>query len=228
MWMVSLRVIRSRQMSLVLTLSVTALLALLLSACQIPDPFAASGHASSNSASSIVTWPSFTDRGNDGFTISYPPSWKANLAGINDAIFMRLATGTMLEVKVTTVQVSPDAVLAGQQPTATDQQQRRITVTQRSIAGHLAIDVFTPYYLVPTPSVQMPNSGFPAIAGGRTIVMATTNSAGTTNVYTFTVQYATDDKAQMTPASHADDPTIDAMLATFQLPQPVDPVVTQP
>src|SRR5690242_416827 len=92
------------------TLLVLALV-LALSACEIPDPFVASYHASS-STSTAVPRPSITDRGNDGFTMSYPPTWKANPAGLNDYLFMQPQTGTRVEVSVTTVAQSPATVLA--------------------------------------------------------------------------------------------------------------------
>ena len=218
----------SRRVAFIAVLPLIMALALLLSACEIPDPFVASYHASSSSASTAVPWPSITDRGNDGFTMSYPPTWKANPAGLNDYIFMEPQTGTRIEVRVTTVPQSPTAALAQQRPTPAEMAQRNITVTQRTIAGHPALDVNTPYYLVPTPLVQMPNSGYSPIAGGRFVVMATTNSAGTTNMYFFAIQYATDSQAHVTDASLAENPTIDAILSTFQLPPTIDPVVTQP
>ncbi len=71
---------------------------------------------------------------------------------------------------MTTVQQSP-ADCAG--PGAADapgalpgQPQRPITVTQRTIAGHPAVDVFTPYYIVPTPVVPIHNGSSQASPGG--------------------------------------------------------------
>lgn len=216
----------SQHVALVVVAPLILLLALMLSACQVPDPFVASGgHATALSASTAIPWPTYTDRGNDGFTISYPPSWKVTPSGLNDAQFRNAATDTMLEVRITTVSLTPAAVLA-QQPTPADQAQRHITVTPRTIANHPAVDVFIPYYLVPTPVVRMPNSGVPGIAGGRVIVMAAANSAGTTNVYTFIVNYAVDSAANITPASLGDNPVLLQMLSTFQLPPTIDPVVT--
>jgi hypothetical protein len=200
------------------------LLVLLLSACEIPDPFV----AKYRSSSATVPWPTLTDGGDDGFSMSYPPTWKATAAGMNDAIFMQVQTGTIVEVSVTTVQLSPATVLAQRQPTPNEIAQRSITVTQRTVAGHPALDVYTPYYLVPTPLVRMPNSGGAGIAGGRFIVLAATNSAGTTNVYSFAIRYATDSQAHLIDASLAENPTIDAMLSTFQLPPTIGPVVPHP
>jgi hypothetical protein len=217
----------SRRVALVAAAPLIMALAVALSACEIPDPFVASYHASS-SASTAVPWPSITDRGNDGFTMSFPPSWKTNPAGLNDYIFMQPQTGTMVEVSVTTVAQAPATVLAQRQPTPDAIAQRHITVTERTVAGHPAIDVNTPYYLVPTPLVHMPNSGYAPIAGGRFVVMAATNSAGTTNVYSFVIHYATDSQAHVSGASLADNPAIDAMLSTFELPLTIDPVVTHP
>jgi hypothetical protein len=58
--------------------------------------------------------------------------------------------------------------------------------------------------------------------------MAATNSAGTTNVYSFAIHYATDSQAHVSDASLAQNPMIDAMLSTFALPPTIDPVVTHP
>lgn len=204
------------------------LLALALSACGILDPFVASSSHSSLSGGTAVPWPTFTDRGNDGFTISYPPTWKAMVSGLNDGLFIDTATQTSLEVRVTTVSQSPATALAQAQLTPAERAQRKTTVTQRTIAGHPAVDVFTPYYRVPTPVAHMPNSGVPGIAGGRVIVMAATNSAGTTNVYAFVVNYVLDASTNINPASLGDNEIIDAMLSTFQLPPTIGPVVTQP
>lgn len=217
----------SQNVALVVVAPLMLLLVATLSACQVPDPFVAGGHSSSISVSTAIPWPRFTDRGNDGFTISYPPSWKAAPSGLNDVMLRNVATDTMLEVKVTTAQQSPAAVLAQQQPSAADQAQRNMTVTQRMIANHPAVDVFIPYYHVPTPVVPMPNSGIPGIAGGRVIVMAAANSAGTTNVYTFIVNYTVDSAANITPASLGDNPALLQILSTFQLPPTIDPVVTR-
>jgi hypothetical protein len=217
----------SRRLTFIAVAPLIMALAVALSACAIPDPFVANYHTSS-SASTAVPWPSVTDRGNDGFTMSYPPTWKANPAGLNDYIFMEPQTGTMVEVSVTTVAQSPATVLAQRQPTPDAMAKQHITVTQRTVAGHAAIDVNTPYYLVPTPLVHMPNSGYSAIDGGRFIVIAATNSAGTTNVYSFAIHYATDSQAHVSDASLAQKPMIDAMLSTFALPPTIDPVVTHP
>lgn len=218
-----------------LTCAVAGLVIMLLAlnACQAPDPFAASGHVSGMStavrASTTPTgWTTYTDRGNDGFTISYPVSWQATRTGLNDAIFIDKTTDTTLDVTVTTVPLSPAAALAQQQPTSAEMVQRNITVTPRTIANHPAVDIFTPYYRVPTPVVQMPNSGAPGIAGGRRIVMAATNSAGTTNVYTFVVNYNLDSSVNIVPASQADNPVLLEMVDTFQLPATIDPVLTHP
>lgn len=199
------------------------LLVLAVSACDVPDPFAASRSSAVLSASTAVPWPTFTDRGNDGFTISYPPTWK--VAGFS--FFVNEATQTSLEVRVETVPQSPAAVLAQQQPTPAEQEQHTSTVTQRTIAGHPAVDVSTPYYHVPTPVVPIHNGGSPGIAGGRVIVMAVTNSAGTTNVYTFVVNYALDSAANITQASLGDNPVILQILSTFKLPATIDPTLTQ-
>ena len=205
-------------------------LALVLGACDIPDPFVAShSTGSSLQVSTVVAWPTFTDRGNDGFTISYPPTWKAIISGFNDGFFSNAATGTTMEVRVTTVPQSPaDALAQAQQtPTLPGQPLRPFTVTQRTIAGHPAVDVFTPYYLVPTPVVPIHNGGLPGIAGGRVISMAVTNSAGTTNVYAFVVNYALDAATNITPASQADNPVILQMVSSFRLPATIDPALTQ-
>ena len=153
------------------------------------------------------------------------------ISGFNDGFFSNAATGTTMEVRVTTVPQSPADALAQAQQTPTGQPiagaTRPITVTQRTIAGHPAVDVFTPYYLVPTPVVPIHNGGYPGIAGGRVISMAATNSAGTTNVYTFIVNYALDSAASIKPASLADNPVILQMVSTFQLPATIDPALTQ-
>lgn len=207
-------------------------LALALGACDVPDPFVASSSGSSMSVSTVVAWPTFTDRGNDGFTISYPPTWKAMISGFNDGFFSNAATGTTMEVRVTTVPQPPVDVLAQAQQTPPGQPpaglpQRPITVTQRTIAGHPAVEVFTAYYHVPTPVAPIHNGGYPGISGGRVIVMAATNSAGTTNVYTFVVNYALDAATNITPASLADNPVILQMVSTFRLPATIDPALTQ-
>jgi hypothetical protein len=134
----------SQNVAFVMVAPLILLLVATLSACQVPPSFIASGHNVSILASTAIPWPSFTDRGNDGFTISYPPSWKAIPSGLNDVMFRNVATDTVLEVRVTTAQQSPAAVLAQQQPSAADQAQRNMTVTQRMIADHPAVDVFTP------------------------------------------------------------------------------------
>lgn len=212
---------------LVTLISAVALLlaVLALAACQVPDPFVAS-YGASSSSSTAAPWPSFTDRGSDGWTMSYPPTWKALdvNANRNDDIFMQAAAGTSIEITVATVTQSPAAVLAQNTPSAADQARQQIRVKQWTLAGHPAIDVFIPYTVVPTPVNRMPNSGSPGITGGRTIMMAATNDSGTTNIYTFMVRYDVDNAAIITPASQALEPEIMAMLSTFQLPSPIGPV----
>ncbi len=218
-----------QRMALVAMVLLVLGLTLALGACDVPDPFVASSSGSSLSVSTVAAWPTFTDRGNDGFTISYPPTWKAMISGFNDGFFSNAATGTSVEVRMTTVPQSPaDALAQAQQaPTLPGEPQRPITVTQRTIAGHPAVDVFTPYYIVPTPVVPIHNGSAPGIVGGRVISMAATNSAGTTNVYAFVVNYALDATTNITPASLADNPVILQMVSSFRLPATIDPALAQ-
>lgn len=232
MWKVFSRAAHPRHM-----LSIAALLLALtvvLSACQLPDPFVASGHASAISTRVAVAvspttpasnippgWQTFTDRGNDGFTISYPASWTF-LPGYNAAhsSFVNSATSTVFSPTVSTVSQSPADVIAAATPKTIAQTQSHITVAQRQVAGYPAIDVFVPF--IPT-TFHAPNSGY-ALAANRTITLAIRNDSGTTNVYTFMVSLPVDKAGNMSAAVIADSETVDAMLATFQLPPTIGPV----
>lgn len=226
------RALRSQHIAFIAVLLIT--LALVLSACQVPDSFVASQHASASSTAVLAAvsptalpgnvrpgWRTFTDRGDDGFTISYPASW-AFAAGYDPAhsSIVNPATSTVFSPLVSTVQQSLADVIARATPAASDQAQLHMTVTRRQVAGYPAVDVFAPY--IPT-TFHAPNSGC-ALVANRTVVMAVKNNAGTTNVYTFFVALPVDKSGNMSAAVVADGQTVDEILATFQLPPVIGPV----
>ncbi len=211
----------SRRMAFIVAGPLVMMLALALSACEIPDPFVASYHTSSSS-STAVPWPTFTDP-TLGFSISYPPSW-TSATGYDGAITLFGPSHSWLTPVVTTVSQSPNEALAQATPSAVEQSQQQLTVTQTQVAGNPAIDIFYPHM---SPALQGSDTVRP-LASSRSIIMAVTNDAGTTNVYTFLAVFVADTNGNMSAAAVADNQTISAILTTFQLPPKIGPVATHP
>ena len=215
----------------ILVATMLLVLALALSACEIPDPFIAtrsSGSSAVLSAPTVVAtmatasgdpgWKTFTDP-ILGFSFSYPPSWLLLDPGDSD-ITLASQDGTTLSPMVTTVSQSPAQALAQITPSPAEKAAQHQTVTTIQVAGQPAVDIFSPYI---APAVQPPNSGR-ALAASRSIVMAVANNAGTTNVYTFQAYFAVDKTGTMSAASLANNQTVSDIVATFQLPTTINPV----
>lgn len=217
---------RRQPRHLAVVLAGALLLALTLSACQVPDPFVASSHTSSMSRPLVAPvashhpagWMTFTDP-EYGFEISYPPTWTLLRGYDGSHITIASNNSSTLSPLVTTTKSSPAQALAQATPSPAMQTQQHMTVTTIQVAGQPALDVFAPY--IPS-SFQAPNSGR-ALAAARTIVLAVRNEAGTTNVYTFLAYLPTDKAGNMSAATAEDNQLVTQIVATFVLPGTIAP-----